>query len=806
MGVPYGSTSYIPTNSLSNQVGTIPQKPAPTKSGGGFLSILRIVVVVAEVVASIGVSLLTAGAAAPEAGALVATELTVDGAAEGAVEGITEGAVEGISEGAVDGTIDGGSVGATTDTVDGISAKEVGSFALPKIFSRTQGVIAQTGIALGGASSNLGLSVAEGDINAVYTGIDFASALLPGLSELTSGFKNVMKANRVVRRISKGEAAAAFVEQASADVAASTATRLGQADILSTVANQSIKNESIDIVKEIATLGLSEGELNAIVRYAGEEGITADNIGTLATRIAQEAGIEQDIAMVKLSKISKLSDNVDKLNIGFNTTKTNLINQIQDLTGLEQQELVKSIWFTGRPNPQVQSFLFDDALTRISTEIVNDDARNMWLAIVRKAKVGRYSDIVKEFPLMINAIRAISPEDAKLFENGQQLLEAFLLSNGKYQSTAAKFTRFFGSKKFNDYVVQPTQAIFDPGDLGRAPVEFIYRRAKAKIEKIITAQALKKGEKLLAKFNNIEETMIAAGWKPMRGRYLWMMKVLPGGTPLTRLAIMKFRPDTTATSSGINKGGKPDVMIRLSDKDIERLEVEGSAYWWSQKGRRKGWWYSRGGRRFSGISNQLSTGLSLFLGFIPINALRLWLSITSNVVENVNDMFQGNYTGTYVARLERSFIRSALNRSVRLGSRVVIGGAATKLTNANSGKLAQFLFGKAFKNGIVRSGFLGREMQRFGVAAMQSIESVGSDGKFKFKTYGSLKRIQSKSLLGGTTSVRSNLVRYARRKGIRGGAIGHISGNRKFSQVRRVGSAVTPNNVFNSRSFGNIKL
>lgn len=366
--------------------------------------------------------------------------------------------------------------------------------------------------------------------------------------------------------------------------------------------------------------------------------------------------------------------------------------------------------------------------------------------------------------------------------------------------------------------------------MGRAIPEMAYQLTKDKIlrkyEKNTVEKAIEKAAKGLNRSRKIEEAFVKSGGELLlENRYILGFKVLPGGYPGRRLVLIKFNKSNTSSKSGRNQGGKQDILVSMSDEQIIRFREEGTNYWFAV-GQKYGWFVSRGGKRATGRSaGVLSNHLSLFLGFVPIPALRNVLSITSNWVENIADMARGTYTKDWIKKFERAIVRTTINRSVRLTTRVVIGGRLVADANRAVDKIETKLGDKTL-NEIERttmrgmllqaqrkvdvSKWVARELQRVSGTALTTFEGKTKDGYFTFTSGASKTRSGgenfARKMFGAAlpTSVKSTVTRTARRRGAYGG-IRLVGAKRDLSQIARTWSAVTPSGVPQLRTITKIR-
>lgn len=334
--------------------------------------------------------------------------------------------------------------------------------------------------------------------------------------------------------------------------------------------------------------------------------------------------------------------------------------------------------------------------------------------------------------------------------------------------------KYTGSGKFNDKWVQPLQAIFDPNDLGRAPIEYAYKLIKRKFEKKFENKIIKRAEeagiKNIKKWKNLDEAAIASGAIKIGGRYLFSIKRIKRGA--RGAALLIFNSDNTGAKSrsGKNMGGKRPVVAYCSGEEFIKLAEEGSSYYWAV-GARKGWFISRGGHAASGKGafHNLSTRLSLFLSFVPIQSLRNVLSIVSNAVGNVHSMAKGTYFSKYWPKLERALVRSTINRSARLVTKVMVGGhyqyrkGLQAIQNVNresdmTNQMYQAAVAKARSMSATKSIWVGRELQRYSMSILGQFEGADSKGMFAFKSGETKATSRSKYRSAGQNLLRKTLM------------------------------------------------
>lgn len=453
-----------------------------------------------------------------------------------------------------------------------------------------------------------------------------------------------------------------------------------------------------------------------------------------------------------------------------------------------------------------------------------------------------------------------------LSESPEALKEAFgkqlnLLSQKVY-SKKIQFINKIGSKLFNDRVVQNIQLI-DPNDLGRAPIERGYQYLKKKLsekyaQKVANNLTHKVVHKTIENLDNVSKFKNeldgikqlfneSGGYLIPNNRYLLGYKVLDTQGK-KNVVLLKFNPFYASGDTGKNIGGKKDVLVMATNDDLKQLRNIGVQYYWDY-GYGKGWWRSRGGKKevMPIGARTLATGLSLFLGFIPIPALRNMLSITSNIVENISDMAKGDYVNNYIRKLNASFQRTLLNRANRFVMRELIGksisvgmtsnrylndgfyrGAVDKrinvqnisgsITNSTlqglksyqqiSGNSIRWMIKKLALNNRRLGQAIGRESSRYSGALLNELITVNKkNGNLEFNKNVSANKIGTRVANASITST-TRYLKKGERILQKSGMVSELIGSkRKMQQTLRVYSSVTPNGkVKPLRNLGKIKV
>lgn len=418
-------------------------------------------------------------------------------------------------------------------------------------------------------------------------------------------------------------------------------------------------------------------------------------------------------------------------------------------------------------------------------------------------------------------------------------------------NAVVRFIKKAGSKDFNENWVQKAQMLSgDANDIGRYGPERAYQYLKGKIEAILEKSAFKKAwvsaKKVIKESANLQNAFERAGGVMIPGKsgqipgnYLFGYKIIDRNPANGwHTVFLKFVKETT--------NNKKDVLIRATEHDLKMLQEEGVDYYW-RVGKRKGWWISKGGKKVSTSLGTVSSSLSLFLSFVPIPALRNLLSIVTNFVENTSAMIKGNWHQEWWGKFERAFIRTAINRTARLATRVVLGGlykqaymakVTPKLAEQASGiasrkgaeqvsnkviassKLDAFItmqtakeFGRLESKALSRSNWLGRELQRFTSVALGTLETYDkSSGLFEFRTDSYGDRFGKKLLQTSIpTAIKSSTIRSSTRKfnamGRPNPARQLIGARRNLGQITRIYGSTTPSGVVKPlRSFTTIKI
>ncbi len=747
-----------------------------------------------------------------------------------------------------------------------VTVFEIAATLIPGI-----GPVAATAIGLGAAGTNIAISKYgrygdwKGEASPVTALIDISTAFLPTIGMFrTAGKIGRATTGEFAQQVERGVLSST---QAESDVlfsnftrtASVTGNKISRANRQLTKLNNDAINSAMGRLRGMSQR-LQRGEL-AGREAAAMEYIAKAKEAKLAIRennkIMNDALLHWRVSERELrnqiEEWEEIFEQVKNIKWTKRITQNKFVAELEQLGGAERLSTLKEIYLGGLGvKSKSVAYKAERAMTRIRIEKkaaqlskYGQKKVKLFIARLRYQKLTQ-REIAEEFDLLMRTFET-NKRDFKIvnsiFNNEKQVNELMIFATdyGPAGDRFRKGVRYIGSRKFNDKVVQPMQAIFDPNDLGRWGPERAYQFFKEKINNRVFKKQLKKAEKAMAKGiekseGDFDKAFEAAGGKllksrakpgqtvPLVSRYITGIKWL-GGTDLKGMVLVKFNKANTQ-GSGANKNGKRDLIVSMSKVDFDRLAFSGTEYWFSV-GRKKGWFVSRGGRRTGEQFASISNRLSLFLGFVPIPALRNMLSIVSNMVENIADMAKGNYISTYAARLERAFVRSSINRTARLVTRTSIGSRyeAKAMAKAEAYEKQQFekgiikttklgnqrelnsVINEAMRDARMSKRWLGRELQRFSTVTLSSFEGKDKSGMFKFKspetrTGSAIGNLSKKMVVSGFgQSVRSAGIRTSRR---RGGNYGRnlVGTQRKFQQLTRVYSAVTPSGVKQLRSFG----
>lgn len=244
--------------------------------------------------------------------------------------------------------------------------------------------------------------------------------------------------------------------------------------------------------------------------------------------------------------------------------------------------------------------------------------------------------------------------------------------------TPKNFWKMVNSSSFYQHEVQWFQNI-NASDLGRYIAEKGFQRINKWFDKTKMGKWLiglsKRVPKLLRVEGKLEKAFVQSGGKIINSRYLLGYKILTTvgtGHLAVHEVMVKFRPHAT------NK--KKPIIIKATTLDLEELSTQGSSYWF-RVGAAKGWFSSRGGK---GGEGEITHEIGMILSFLPVQALRSFGSIISNIKAFEHTLRKG--VGAYPWEVFRNTVNTALNRTGRFGAKKVIGRFAR---SPLAGRIAQ---------------------------------------------------------------------------------------------------------------------
>lgn len=705
------------------------------------------------------------------------------------------------------------------------------------------GPLAQTAIGLVGAGINTALSAEDGTLSAFSVGLDFTAGLIPGIT-------GIRYANKVRRGYATARTLAAekTILRGIGDAAEEKAFKIFHKE--SRIASkklasaQKLQGEAIRKSKNLlkrwarGTFTNEEKLILKYEKYLGEEAKGALNIAKNEARLARgldEFKVSMKDVQKTLREYREIFEHIKGLKTAKISSKARLIKEIEKAAPGMRAELLKEIYVPGYISKKSAIGTLNlEAKIKIINVMKNMSAesRKIMTSAIKFIFARRLEvrQIEKFMSKIFEVIEKTHPEDMvhvnllvkKDFLNST--FNAFGVLGRGFETTARRrIIKKLGSRWFNDRIVQRLQLI-DPNDFGRMFPEKAYQYLKDKLKdnllKRATRGGLRKAAILLKEAEDVEAAFEKSGGTLMEGsrHYIIGIKVLHSSFN-NHICYVKFNKLNTAAKHAVwrgqqtkNHGGKKDILIQVTSWELHRLlGIGGMKYWWDV-GRKKGWFVSRGGSRkdlgdsLSAVSNELS----LFLGFVPIPALRNVLSITSNWVENIADMSRGNYFKEWIPKFERAIIRTSINRSFRLLTRYVIPGYARLGAKARSFKNIQVSAidkglkkgSKAWKDFVTASlktsykkidkawEIIGRESQRLSTTVLSTFEGKDKNGYFKFVPSSGEKLAKKILFAAAPTAVRGALLRKGKHD--KSYAKGLIGARRNLGQMGRVWSAVTP--------------
>lgn len=451
--------------------------------------------------------------------------------------------------------------------------------------------------------------------------------------------------------------------------------------------------------------------------------------------------------------------------------------------------------------------------------------------------------------LLDDSWESLSSQTQRLFKSKKHFKDLLYkyTTVGMFNTKLVRAVKFVGSHQFNDSVVQRVQLI-NPSDAGRAWVEFTSRWLRKAVRGKLPKQGtkayenLQKGKHVVGK---IEKAFVKSGGTLIPpNRYLLGFKKVPIEHPgKYQSYLLYFNQKHTGAKDpkAKNHGGKKHVIISATKKQIVMLQTEGVYYYW-KVGKHEGWYTNRGGRRKGGkygFLNEIPNEMALFIGFMPVSALRNILSIESNIVETGSDIVTGTYASQYLKKFMGSSGKTAVTRLSRLMFRDVIGMRMERWAYnpaTGKGKLVELeakrfvkmneeqrdrlmenrltrLADETFKEKFVRytGKRFGFELNRYVTVGIQSTITKDQRSSTGLRVHVSGKKLLSAYANAPLASLKTIGVRSARVKGFHGRQLKHsnalssYSNRRKFKQVRRIASASTPNVLINPRRISRLK-
>lgn len=709
------------------------------------------------------------------------------------------------------------------------------------------GTAAQVGIGLAAATANTALSAATGSLTGVGVGIDFAAAIIPGAVAMktASKIKGVINSKNV---LAAERAAISTVGEVS-EKSAFRGLQKGLANARkNAMAATKLEKQAVQKSKELATR-ISKGELTnqelAAIEIADLSQAAAGQARIFETKtneVLRKYNVSMKEVKETIRDLEKTFEAVKNLKFSQMASKSDFIRALDKISTTDlQKSLLRDIYVEPLMRNKgavktARDITHASILRNSLRDELSEDGQQMFDLFINRLKyqknIGK-KDLETIFEDMEIAFKHISLNDARVFSSmikEDAIKESFyvFMNAGRGERSAwRKWIKFAGSRKFNDKVVQVAQLI-DPNDSGRYLVERAYQSAKYKIDNYFQKKAFKKAYKQAVKgvrstkydldkaFKNAGGVLIGKGNKNamIGSRYILGIKKI-GWTVGKGPVLVKFNKANTSSKVGKNVGGKKDIIVSMTDLDFKRLEIEGTKYWFAV-GKKKGWFVSRGGKRARGNLGTVANNMSLFLGFVPIPALRNLLSIVSNWVENIADIARHDYFKQWIPKFERAFVRSSINRTGRLLTRAVAGGAFTayrvknglkaetqKLLDAGK-KLGTQEFDTALKIAATQtsraSAWVGRELQRASTTILSTFEGTDSKGYFKFVNGSTTTRSTAANLghkiftAALPTSLRGSLTRKGTRIGrTKGREL--VGAKRNLGQIARISSAVVPTGV-----------
>lgn len=553
-----------------------------------------------------------------------------------------------------------------------ITVGEIGLSFVPGV-----GTLAQTGIALAAAGANTAIDASQNQLSGTGIGLNFGSALIPGATKAVSGARKLGKFNRNIREGIKQ--AESYIQQA---------TELGLSTLKTVEAGTAPRflKSALDLQKEVGLQSKWIKDVFApdklLTKLRSQTRLIFDSSAVGGIRIGSKYNIK--FALDTLQEYSPIVRNTLEAVEGEEEDIRKTLNK----AGVSKQDLVEITRLTnGYSGAQKNSMVVAYLVEKYGA----DGATKLLEGVKRSRRIKRYLDRIfgesrKEMLAKQAAtLQKINDDFALLDINKLGKVKSYNLSKEKpYEFTTheslwkrwVKAVKSPSSNEFNDMVVQPTQAIFDAGDLGRAPIEAAYKKLSKYFSKYF-----KRLGKVWNKVDKLEDIFVKEGGILINSSVIMGYKVI-NDVANQNLVQINFYKETTGARNRMwngkaskNFGGKKPVFVQATDRDLKRLKEQGMRFYL------KRWALSRGGKPI-GISSFGWKGLAekaeLMLPFINTTLLRNMLSLGSNVIDNLADTITGvgGWSKGWTDKFAGSFKRNFTGRLGRLLGRSVIGGVA----------------------------------------------------------------------------------------------------------------------------------
>lgn len=686
------------------------------------------------------------------------------------------------------------------DSVDNLTATRTGItigeivLILASVFTLGAGtpaaIGAEIGIGLAAGAANEGLDVSTGQGSVGGAFINFAPALIPGITGPVGNFLKTTKAIKSATTVK--EFSNTIINNAeAAGKEANAIINAGQ------TLGQKLSGKALQLPTE---------NINKFIPAVSElyKSIGVENpFATSFTKKLTNAFTSETKALTVGKSGLKVSDNVSRSTKELVGENDSYIRKF--FKGLSELSAIDNLSYDFLEETLNRRTTIADLLDKLSlyNEILSDDIQELFATFRSElAQVqigGRQIERELQASLFLDILRRDSHRQTfiKYYEATKQesRLKAFF-----------GLLRRPGSKEFNDKWVQKVQAFFDPNDLGRAPVEWTYKKIRAKLETMIR-KYFSKAENLLDKAEDLDDLFEKTGGIVLpHSDWIRGFKVLDAGNDILEDAekIRSFILNPLAANSS--------QMVMFSFKGTARRHGPVVAFVSSSILRKMilptsdpGHYYIKyvalakngpGGKKnsidqlFAGLSgvNKVfgefvrAPGLSRVFSFLNINAIRNIYSLVSNVVENSSSLVKGTYGATYFKKLSRSFTNTLVSRSLRL---VSAGALKPTLAAGLKSKFAHSL-----------SDIFSRELQKFNTLFV----TKGLKNVIAGESY--TKGINSTTILNSfTSSVKSQTLKYGYRKRY-GGTINVLKYQRNLKIITAAPNTFTPGRKYGLKKFG----